>query len=268
MNIYKLLLIFVLVLIFVCVSLFSGHEIYGSQPDEYKTFQKESVSFKYPSNWKIYTSKMEPESFAVVGNPKTEGYEDMNLPTTMVVINKNVMSADVNNSYSENYYSQRIINEDVDTMQSLESYATTPYDNYLDSLKELIINLKPLNFDATKLIVPLSDDFSELLDPSRVTDAFLGQFFNNYTGYHQMDYSAQDSSTNKINSTKFTMGAVNTYTKHGEYCKVISFEIKNGSQVNCYVIMCSAMSPDIDDAKKDFNIILKSLKVNQKSILN
>lgn len=83
-----------------------------------------------------------------------------------------------------------------------------------------------------------------------------------------MSYNSQKSSFDGTNSQEFIMDGVNTYTKHDEYSKVISFETKNGTEIVLYTIMCSANSPDIEEAKKQFNIVIKSLKVNQKSVMS
>lgn len=76
------MVIFLVFSLYLGFSLFFNQGVYGSYQVKYKTFQKEGVSFKYPNNWRFYTSKMEPEAFVAIGDPKTVGFDGMDIATS------------------------------------------------------------------------------------------------------------------------------------------------------------------------------------------
>lgn len=97
------------VAILLCVGIFLF--FYPSEHVQYKTFQKEGLSFKYPANWKDYTADIPEEDILVaVGDPETVGFQNMSIPTTMIVIKKSVIPIII---FRKDYQKKTEIFEDI-----------------------------------------------------------------------------------------------------------------------------------------------------------
>jgi hypothetical protein len=237
----------IMVLIVFLIILFLGIFLFyqAEEPVEYKTFQKEGFSFKYPSDWKDYTADIPEEDILVaMGDPETVGFQNMSIPTTMIVIKKSVIPIN-STSGSEYNFSDTMMTQDLNNMQMLESQANNSSSLFWDTLKSSVVNVTQGNLDFSTMI-----------------NALLSSFFMASSSYSGMNYDVQNITIDGINAQEFTFQGKNGYSQENEYARIITFESRNDTEIAFYVIMCSARGSDMESASEQFDTIIESLKIN------
>lgn len=112
----------------------------SESPVKYKKFTKNDISFKCPTTWVDYTDKLnyqqttsidvktgKPRSTQIVntnqfmvgvGDPSTVGYQNMTVPTTMMVISNT--TGKIDNSSSQINFAWKTIKSQMDTVDRLK----------------------------------------------------------------------------------------------------------------------------------------------------
>ncbi len=235
--------IVIIVSILLCVGIFLL--FYPSPTVEYKTYETEGLSFKYPEHWKDYTGDLNESGILLaIGDPETVGFQNMSIPTTMIVIQKSVIPLNAS-SGSENNFSDTMMAQDVNTMQMLESQANMSSSLFWETLQSSVTNITQGNMDFSTMINSL------------MTSAFM-----TYSSYSGMDYDVQNITIDGINAQQFTFQGKNGYSQETEYSRIISFETRNDTEIVLYVIMCSARGQDMESASEQFDTIIQSMEIS------
>jgi hypothetical protein len=223
-------------------------------PIQYKNYTKGDISFKYPIDWDEYLydvnygmtysvdletrkqnstasmTKIADYSVAV-GDPKTVGFKNNTVPTTMMVISNVTSKID---TYPKDYLAWKVIEGQINTTNNFQS--------------DLSSNYKFISDLAWKVIEGHINTTNNFQSDSSSNYKFISDSTRNFTIGGEMAYEC----------------SFQGYTSYSgrEYSKIVSFESRNSTHYTIYTIMCSARESQIENATRVFDEMIKSLRIN------